>query len=177
MEDDAIELKWRSMKTNLIFTGIQFQPEENTKDKLNSFIKQKLKIDKRVNFDKEIVLKNGYKLKETQFGVKEQFPKEIEQQRKPLYPVAKQARKEKRKVRMVRDKLYIDGDLYKPNTKGDGNENIHDVLSFIQQRNITQQYERSTNEPQLSQLPRVQTIFDYQTVKNSDDSIEEIPNN
>ncbi|CAG2229204.1 unnamed protein product [Mytilus edulis] len=147
MEDDAIELKWRSMKTNLIFTGIQFHPEENTEDKLNSFIKQKLKIDKRVNFvcvhrfgkrghrgnrpilakfvsikDKEIVLKNGYKLKETQFGVKEQFPKEIEQQRKPLYPVAKQARKGKRKVRMVRDKLYIDGDLYKPNTEGVGNK-------------------------------------------------------
>ena len=50
MEDDATELKWRSMKTNLIFTGIQFHPEENTEDKLNSFIKQKLNIDKRVNF-------------------------------------------------------------------------------------------------------------------------------
>ena len=74
---------------------------------------------------------------------------------------------------MERDKLYIDCDLYKPNTEGDGNENVHDVLSFIQRRNITHQYERSTNEPQISQLERfpcVQTRFDYQTIKNADDS-------
>ncbi|CAC5394552.1 unnamed protein product [Mytilus coruscus] len=97
IEDDVIELKWRSMKTNLIFTGIQFQSDENTEDTLNSFIKQKLNIDKKSNFvsvhrfgkrgrrgnrpilakftttkDKEIVLKNGFKLKGTNYGVQEQ---------------------------------------------------------------------------------------------------------
>jgi hypothetical protein len=69
---------------------------------------------------------------------------------------------------MVRDKLYIDCDLYKPKTERDRNENVHDVLSFIQWRNIAQQYERSTNEPQISQLerfPRVQTRYDYQTIR------------
>ncbi|CAG2199203.1 unnamed protein product [Mytilus edulis] len=95
-KDDVIELKWRSMKTNLIFTGIQFHKEkENTEETLNSFIKQKLNIDKKINFvtvhrfgkrgrrgncqilakfistkDKEIVLKNGYKLKGTHLSAR-----------------------------------------------------------------------------------------------------------
>ncbi|CAG2229789.1 PAT [Mytilus edulis] len=46
-KDDVIELKWRSMKTNLIFSGIQFHSDENTEETLNSFIKQKLNIDKK----------------------------------------------------------------------------------------------------------------------------------
>ena len=42
----------------------------------------------------------------------EQFPKEIEQKRKALYPIAKQAKKEKKKVLLVRDNLYVDGKLH-----------------------------------------------------------------
>ncbi|XP_071170846.1 uncharacterized protein [Mytilus edulis] len=167
-EDDVIGLKWRSMKTNLIFTGIQFHSEENTEDTLNSFIKRKLNIDKKINFvtvhrfgkngrggnrpilakfistkDKEIVLKNGFKLKGTHFGVQEQFPKEIEQKRKMLYPVAKQAKREKRKVLLVRDNLYIDGNLYKPNMESSrsGNEKLqYACADSIMNLQNTQQY-------------------------------------
>ncbi|CAC5383296.1 unnamed protein product [Mytilus coruscus] len=168
---DVIELKWRSMKTNLILTGIPFHPKKTTEDTLNSFIKQKLNIDKRVNFvsvhlfgkrgrrgdfsiltksistkDKEIVLKNGFKLKETNFGVQEQFPQEIEQKRKTLYPVAKQARRDNRKVLLVRNKLYIDSNLFKPNTEVAENEKVYDACacSIMHGRDIPQQFERST---------------------------------
>ncbi|CAC5423871.1 unnamed protein product [Mytilus coruscus] len=106
--------------------------------------------------DKEIVLKNGFKLKGTNFGVQEQFPKEIEQKRKTLYPVAKQARREKRKVLLVRDKLYIDGKLFKPNTEIARNEKLEDACAatIIHRKNIPQQYERSTqsNESESSHL-------------------------
>lgn len=54
------------------------------------------------------------KLKDTGFSVFEQFPMEIEEKRKTLYPILKEAKKAGRKVRLVRDKLYIDNKEYKP---------------------------------------------------------------
>ena len=49
-------------------------------------------------------------LKGKQFRIREQFPKVIEEKRKMLYPVAKEARKStENKVRLVRDKLYVNG--------------------------------------------------------------------
>ena len=51
----------------------------------------------------------------TKYSVNEQFPQEIENRRKSLYPVAKRARQNKQnKVRLVRDKLYINGVQYIP---------------------------------------------------------------
>ena len=53
----------------------------------------------------------------TQYGVREQFPAEIENTRKLLYPVMKKAKKiEGNKVRRVRDKLYINDIQYIPST-------------------------------------------------------------
>ncbi|CAC5406118.1 unnamed protein product [Mytilus coruscus] len=68
------------------------------------------------------------------------------------------------KVLLVRDKLYIDGDLFKPHTEGAGNEKLHDAfaLSIIQRRNIPLQNERSTNQSESSELKcfsRGQTNF------------------
>jgi len=55
----------------------------------------------------------------TDFGISEQFPQEIEEKRKKLYSVAKKARENvNNKVNLVRDKLYINGQLYIPNTEG-----------------------------------------------------------
>ena len=52
------------------------------------------------------------KLKNTWFVIREQFPREVVQRRKVLYPVMKRALREKKRVSMVADKLYIDGRLY-----------------------------------------------------------------
>ncbi|CAC5376692.1 unnamed protein product [Mytilus coruscus] len=107
--------------------------------------------------DKEIVLKKGFKLKGTNSGVQEQFPKEIEQKRK-IYPVEKQARREYRKVLLVRDKLYIDGNLFKPNNEIAGNEKLQYACadSIMHRQNIPQQYcnKRSTpsHESEFSHL-------------------------
>ena len=66
--------------------------------------------------DKEYVRQEAPKiLIGTGYSVNEQFPQEIETRRKVLYPVAKSAQQnESNKVRLVHDKLYINGQLYLP---------------------------------------------------------------
>ena len=56
--------------------------------------------------DLKLILKNEYKPKGTHFEIREQFTKKIEEKRKEPYPVFGQARKDKKKASLVRDKLY-----------------------------------------------------------------------
>jgi len=59
--------------------------------------------------DREAVRRSGYKLKGTLFGINEQFPEEIEETRRQLYPIASHFRKQKKRVVLVRDRLFVDG--------------------------------------------------------------------
>jgi hypothetical protein len=43
--------------------------------------------------------------------VNEQFPMEIEQRRKQLYPITKEEKQKKSKVVLVRDRLYVNDEL------------------------------------------------------------------
>ena len=63
--------------------------------------------------DREFVRINAKKLKATNFGISKQFPSEIEQTRRALYPELKKAKAAGKKVNMVRDQLFIDRVLYK----------------------------------------------------------------
>lgn len=59
--------------------------------------------------DREMVHRKSFStLKGTPYGVFEQFPAEIEARRRLLYPKMKAARLAKRRVRLVRDRLFID---------------------------------------------------------------------
>ena len=147
--DSAItDLQCRSMRDNLIFTGIE-EPEyvegepEDTERTLRNFLEREMNIDKPIpfhrvhrlnnyerseNYPRSIVAKfERYKdrefvrmtapktLKGKPFGVREQFPKVIEDKRKLLYPEMKRARENKQnKVRLVRDRLYINNAQYVP---------------------------------------------------------------
>lgn len=53
-------------------------------------------------------------LKGTEYSVYEQFPVEIEERRKLLYPKMRSARKNGNKVRLVKDRLYINSEQYIP---------------------------------------------------------------
>jgi hypothetical protein len=76
--------------------------------------------------DKKRVLKNGNKLKGTNIFVNEQFPRSVEEKRKKLRPILKQAKTKGKNAWMVRDKLYIDGQLYEHRNITDlGNEMVH----------------------------------------------------
>lgn len=125
------------MKNNLIFSGLGFQQNENCEEKLRRFMHNELGIEFHVELgnvhrfgkpglngakpivarflyrkELEAVLRNTNKLKGKSFGVNEQFPEEIETRRKKLYPVLKKARHEGKQVKLVRDKLFINGKQY-----------------------------------------------------------------
>lgn len=109
---------------------------ENTEEILGNFLKTEMNIEKPIPFDRvhrigvsqeqrsyprpivakfqnfkdrEYVRSSAPKtLKGKPFGVREQFPKVIEDRRKKLYPEMKKARRDpNNRVRLVRDKLNI----------------------------------------------------------------------
>ena len=65
--------------------------------------------------DRERVRKAGSVLREanSKYGVSQRFPKEIQDRRKALVPIMKQARNEGKDAYIVVDKLYIDKVLYR----------------------------------------------------------------
>jgi hypothetical protein len=59
-------------------------------------------------------LNNANKLRGKPFGIREQFPFEIEQRQRILYPIMKDAKRTNQQVALVRDRLYINNELYVP---------------------------------------------------------------
>lgn len=75
--------------------------------------------------EREIVRKQAPKtLKGTPFSVYEQFPQEVEERRRLLYPIMRKARAKKAHVRLVRDRLFVDHEEVHPTMvkQPDGNE-------------------------------------------------------
>lgn len=62
---------------------------------------------------REKVRWNASRLGGTRFGIQEQFPRQIQEQRKQLYPILKDARKRGKRATLVVNKLYIDGVEYR----------------------------------------------------------------
>ena len=154
-ESRIIDLQCRSMRDNLLFTGIE-EPElqekefEDTENTLNQFLAREMNISRAIPFhrvhrlgpvdrnqsyprhiiakfehfkDRESVRRAAPKtLKNKPFGVREQFPKEIEDKRKKLYPQMKIAKRDERnKVKLIKDKLYINNVEYVPSDSEDSN--------------------------------------------------------
>ena len=63
--------------------------------------------------ERELVRRQSTALKGTPFYVNEQFPKEVADKRKRLYPKMKAARAEGRKAWISFDTLYVDGRVVK----------------------------------------------------------------
>lgn len=100
----AIEdIQVRSMKNNLVFTGLREERYERTEEKLREFIRCELGIDRHIEFgnvhrfqkhvfgntrpivarflfnnDRQAVKERSYLLRGTRFGISEQFPTTIE---------------------------------------------------------------------------------------------------
>ena len=106
LQESIIDLQCRSMKNNLIFTNLHEDRYENVEAKLRKFIFEMLQIDhpiqfgnihrfgKRINgrprpivasfiYHKDLCMVLN-RLKNTQYGIHEQFPRVIEQRRKQL---------------------------------------------------------------------------------------------
>ena len=66
---------------------------------------------------KQQVQQQGRQLKGTDYGLNDQFPKEIMLRRKQLHPIRKLMIQQGKKAVISVDKLYIDGQLYRDNDK------------------------------------------------------------
>lgn len=150
LNERHVDLQSRSMRDNLIFHGIVETDNENCEDKLKEFIAEKLDIRHTVEFhrvhrmgrrvhgktrpiiakfvqfkERELVRKSAFtKLKGEQnrnYGINEQFPREINEKRKLLYPYYKSAKRQQKRAQLIYDKLYIDGELFTPPPQDDTN--------------------------------------------------------
>ena len=120
LKEEVLDLKSRSMRDNLVFTNIPETTNENTEAVLADFLREKMNI-RNISFERvhRIRLKNPMKLKGkkvrpivakftffkerervrtsgrrlagTDFGMHEQYPEEIEERRRPLYPLLRMA--------------------------------------------------------------------------------------
>ena len=79
---------------------------------------------------KEKVRKNAFRLAGTDVGIAEQFPPEIQAKIKELWPIMKKAKQDGKRVSMVKDKLNIDGTLYRSSVQEDG------ALEQAQEKNL-----------------------------------------
>lgn len=139
LKDTVLDLKCWSTKNNLIFTGLGGETNsEDTEKKLRDFLYYEVEIEKNIEFnnvhrfgrffrgkDRPIVarllyhadvihiIKNSYKLQRTPYGIHEQFPKEIEDKRRLLYPIQKRFRKiGTQNEAGSQQAVFIDGKLY-----------------------------------------------------------------
>ena len=65
------------------------------------------------------IMGRGRELKDSPLGLNDQYPKEIMDRWRILVPILKEKRKEKQKVKLVVEKLYVNNKLYKDPTKID----------------------------------------------------------
>ena len=103
--------------------------------------------------DRELVRKAGMDLNsnpDTKMKVREQFPREIEERRKLLYPAMYRIKNKKpnARVNLIRDKLYVDGQLYIPENDPE----------YRLPRADTYQTQESRNNPATTNIPIVDAI-------------------
>ena len=146
LQESVSDPRCRSMKSNLIFNGLKEIRNEDTEDMIRQFLEDELGIRERVEIsavhrfgkkkdgirpivvrflymkDLEYILKHAYRLRNTRFSIRQQFPPEIEENRRKLYPVMLEAKREKKQVTLVRDRLYIDNKLYTPDVSMEQDE-------------------------------------------------------
>ena len=184
IQSSVTDLKSRSMRDNLIFSGIPENRNEDCEAVLQDFLDRKLNIQD-ISFERvhrmgkyreysekprNIVAKFSFykdrekvrtraprKLKGSRIWVNEQFPPEIEARRKKLYPVMRQAKADNRRVKLVRDILYIDGQIYAPEDTSKphtANEHPSHVRSSAQNPGHAQN-KRTTEDRQLLKRARI----------------------
>ncbi|XP_021357503.1 uncharacterized protein LOC110453021 [Mizuhopecten yessoensis] len=81
------------------------RPDDKPRSMVASFVKRK---------DRETILKAAPNLRNKVYSVNEQFPQELNDRRRALYPVYREARDRGQNARLKGDKLFIDGRLYNP---------------------------------------------------------------
>ncbi|KAM9704524.1 uncharacterized protein ACNS7B_015206 isoform 1-T2 [Menidia menidia] len=144
IKETVIDLQARSMRDNLVFSGIPEQPDEDPEHTIKNFIKTQLKLPEEtvnnISFhrvhrlggkrpdahrprpivakfehhkQKLVVRSRGRELKGTNFGVNDQFPREILDRRRVLFPIRKRFLEGGSRAVVSVDKLFVNGQLYR----------------------------------------------------------------
>lgn len=208
IEEKVTDLQWRSMRENLLFTGINELDaiNEDTEYILRNFLQTEMNINYDIPFDRihrlgkfdptkayprpiiakfekftdreRVRLAAPKALNGTPYGVREQFPIEIESKRRELYPIMKQYKQDKQnKVVLVRDKLYVNDVQYIPETdnkkqtgnKRNGNmrqRNTTNSRVFTRRQNYdkdNQRYQRPTSSSTNNLISRNRTSTNVTT--------------
>lgn len=82
--------------------------------------KPRAMIVKFKDTDSKMLVKSTAKeldLKQTPYGVFDQYPPEVQEKRRALIPIMLKAKDERKKAVLVRDKLYINNKLYEPSVE------------------------------------------------------------
>ena len=141
-KEKLLDLQCREMRDNLIFYGIDEEKDETDKncvEKVLDLVDTKLKVPfaKQIpihrahrmgrfqrNKTRPIIAKFAYypnredirkaakNLDGTQYSIGQQFPKEIQDRRRQLVPILKDAKSKGQRAHIAVDKLYIEGKLY-----------------------------------------------------------------
>ncbi|KAK3095745.1 hypothetical protein FSP39_018472 [Pinctada imbricata] len=134
LRETVKDLQCRSMRDNLVFSGIHESSHEDTEEVLQNFIRDELELTQDFNFERvhrigreqghrpraivakftsfkqrEIVRKSGPKLKGKRYGINEQFPKDVMDTRRSLLPIFRDAKRQGKEAKLVVDKLYVSG--------------------------------------------------------------------
>lgn len=148
LQQDLVDLRARSMWCNLLFYNLPESEQEDPFTIIREVLSEKMGIDENGDIeierahhlgrkredgkpraivakffryqDKEHIRKSAHLLKGTNIGIAEQFPKEIADARKVLYPVLKKAKKDGHRALLIKDKLFINGQRY----RGTGRANV-----------------------------------------------------
>lgn len=143
-KESLLDIQARSMRDNLVFSGIAETAEEDAETTVRQFIQHQLKLPsdtvKNISFhrvhrlggrkpgnsrprpivakfehfkQKEQVKGRGRELRGTNYSVNDQFPKEILDRRRALFPIRKKHISEGCKATVTVDKLYVNGQLFR----------------------------------------------------------------
>ena len=143
MNETLLDMQCRSMRDNLIFSGIEEgngtdTPEETVRHFMTNNLKMSPEVVRDITFSRvhrlgrpvdgktrpiiarfehykqrELVKSRGNKLKGSSLWINEQFPEEINKRRKILRPIMKAQWDLDQKAVMSVDRLYINGQLYR----------------------------------------------------------------
>ncbi len=141
-KEQILDLKARSMRDNVVFYSIKEEKNETpekTQKILNKFLKEKMKIEEPVKFDrvhrmgqkssqgprpivakcnpsggKDRIMKKCDSLNQTEWGVSDQYPQEWDEERRKLKAVIKEKKDNDPNVvcKLRGNKLYINNELY-----------------------------------------------------------------
>lgn len=141
LKGNFLDIQMKSMRNNLVFFNVPEAEDEQCIDVIRAFCNDLLKIEdaatklaisgaerlgkkgenvrpmlvKFCNFEsRDIVKRSAKNLKDTEFGISEQLPVEIQKRRREQLPLLKELRDKDIKAYFVKDKIFVGGKEYVP---------------------------------------------------------------